>query len=362
MRRSITGGADETTPLVHGNKTTALRGSVLQRYWRALSVASWIFYAVFVIALWNGNTNDPLCSDTAKDYPPWYWNACSAVLASFITIILVVLNKIFGVKVEHEKVPLYFGLNIVFRGSLSTALILFFQWGGICVDALGVATPAPLWPEWCANGPLIIFITLTIVDKPTLSKMDIFFMVTFFLSLISGFMIIGQSKGVGEVWLFVSCAAYAPLLCIPWYTRRQTTFKKDLENGAAGLFDDAAEEMLAARHKQQQCLVYWVSIIFPFFTINYIAAYLNFIDQPTTISIFLVLSLMIKGLIAMATMTAHLDLNREAEKRVLKQESKVKSARRSFMRFGSSCLSANGVFSLIPYQNLGTSFTKSGRR
>ena len=114
----------------------------------------------------------------------WYWSICYCVLGGFILIWLALLIKFIHAN-ELETVPYLISLNIVSMGTIAALLYVVFDWGGgICIDTIGVASPAAVWGDWMACGPLLVFITLTLVDKPELIRMDYSFIGTFFLSLI----------------------------------------------------------------------------------------------------------------------------------------------------------------------------------
>ena len=79
----------------------------------------------------------PLCRFTDLNYPKWYWYTSFGVLGAFVIVLLVVLSKISQIKELEDKVPHIVALNIVSMGSLATAMALFLNWGGLCIDVLG---------------------------------------------------------------------------------------------------------------------------------------------------------------------------------------------------------------------------------
>lgn len=189
--------------------------SVLHRWWKQISIVAWSFFIIFQIAIGCDRylSTQPLCPYTDKDYPDWYWYTCFSCLGGFILIWLVLAIKLFQLERGPHQVPLLVALSIVSMGTIATFLSLVFVWGGVCIDVLNVASPAAIWGEWMACGPLLLFITLTIVDKPNLSAWDWSFMITFFTCLLTGFfIIIPQSYGAGAFWLTISCLTYIPVL------------------------------------------------------------------------------------------------------------------------------------------------------
>ena len=74
-----------------------------------------------------------------------------------------------------------------------------------------VASPAAIWGEWIACGPLLIFVVVTLDNKPRLGRMDWVLMGSFFLCMVAGFfIIIPSSEALGIFWLVVSFMAYLP--------------------------------------------------------------------------------------------------------------------------------------------------------
>eukprot|EP00607_Mallomonas_marina_P004163 CAMPEP_0182425902 /NCGR_PEP_ID=MMETSP1167-20130531/12396_1 /TAXON_ID=2988 /ORGANISM="Mallomonas Sp, Strain CCMP3275" /LENGTH=51 /DNA_ID=CAMNT_0024606973 /DNA_START=264 /DNA_END=416 /DNA_ORIENTATION=- len=47
----------------------------------------------------------------------------------------------------------------------TSALMLLDDWGGGCVDSLGVTIPAPVWGQWLVCAPLLMFVSLSVEDK-----------------------------------------------------------------------------------------------------------------------------------------------------------------------------------------------------
>lgn len=209
-----------------------------------------------------------------------------------------------------------------------------------------MGSPGAIWAEWTSAGPLLIYITVTIIDKPSLTATDWFLIITFYVCLITGFLIIPQQPvGLEQFWLFISCITYVPCLFLPWYSKNSAfNFKREQPLAADGDFT----EVVGDRYTQQQNLAMWLTIIMPLFTVNYLAATWGGIDVPTTIVIYQLLSVCTKALFSAATMDAHLDLIRDAESRLIEHENRVNAARRAFMRWGS--VSSNNCISNFPLQ------------
>ena len=80
---------------------------------------------------------NPLCPYSATSVELWYWYSYGAVLGGFLMVGSNLFVEILQLKIGNERIPYFTAFNIVSIGALATALSLFFDWGGICVDALG---------------------------------------------------------------------------------------------------------------------------------------------------------------------------------------------------------------------------------
>ena len=313
--------------------TTQKQGpSVLQRTWHTMLGSAVAYFVVFQAAFGVANLSHmtPMCPHTSEGFPFWYFASCYSVLGGFMMIWLLLVVKVLTIKEENKRVPIWVALGIVTMATISTILGIF-DWGGVCIDVLGVGSPASIWAEWTACGPLLIYITVTIVDKPFLTKFDWFIIITFYLCLITGFFIIPQQPvGSGQLWLAVSCLTYIPSLYLPCYSK---TVAFQGGGGGSLLSEEQRIQLAADRYDQQQRMAMWLTITFPLYTVNYLVATWGGIDVPTTIVIYQILSLLTKGLFAAVTMDIHLDLIRDTELRAIEQENRVNAARRAFMRY-----------------------------
>ena len=299
---------------------------VLARYWVQFCCVAWLLFLAFELALGFDrlSSENPLCPASDSDYPEWYWRTNFGCLGAFLFILCVLVTRLLQQKTGTKRIPLLVAFNIVTMATVATILSLCFEWGGVCIDVLGVASPAAIWGEWIACGPLLIFITVTIVDKPYLTRTDWLVMTTFFLCLVAGFLIvIPQSYSLGLFWLAVSCLTYLPVLGLPWY---------DIDIRPVVALEGRALNLFAEGYAIRYNLVMWLTIVLPLYTVNYLFALFGTIDAAQTIVIYQILSVLTKGLFAAATMDIHLDLLCNAEK-LLVEEQRANEARRAFMKY-----------------------------
>lgn len=298
----------------------------LNRWWKPMCISAWSFFVIYEIAIEVNRytARKPLCPYDDAHFSQWYWYTIVACFGGFLLIWTVLLWRINLTKSGNKSIPLYVALNIVSMGTIATGLAMK-GWGGFCIDILNVASPAAIWGEWMACGPLLLFITLTITDKPDLSRMDWFFMATFFFCLLSGlFIIIPQNRSTGGFWLTVSCVTYIPVLYLPWY--------QDLTRYVVLPNDHEKMAIVSKRYAAQTNIAIWLTVVMPLFTVNYLAAFWKGIDEEQTVAIYQILSLLTKGLFAAGTMDVHMDLLIDAERELL-EERRAHVARREFMKY-----------------------------
>ena len=316
-------GKSETI-LTASNLQSGNIDSVLFTYWKPVVSAAWTLFLSIHFFLWYDRTynNSKFCPFTDENDNSIYWNITFVVFGGFLMIWLALLMKLLFLSHKIETVPLLVALNIVSMGTLSTLYQLLLDQGSICIDVLGVASPSTIWAEWLACGPLLIFITVSVVDKKELSTQDLIYIWTFWICLAFGFLIIiDQPYWLGMLWLVLSCLFYVPTMCLPWYD------EGDLGESSEALFSHVQE----MKEKRLQ-LIIWLSIILPLFTVNYLIAMWGFISVPVTVIVYQILSVLTKGLFAACVMDIQMTGYRELEKR-LAQELNANEARRNFMKY-----------------------------
>lgn len=225
----------------------------------------------------------------------------------------------------NKLIPLYVSLHIVAMSAVASALALA-GFGGLCVDSLNVASSAAIWGEWIASGPLMFFMTASITDKVKLSRIDWFFIISFFLCLMAGFfIIIAEDHFVGTFWLIISFLAYAPTLYLPWCQdcKKITIYSNDIEKIA----------ILSKRYAIQCNLSASLTSILPFIGITYLVAMWNRISKVETVATFQILSLISKGIFVAASMDAHIDLLLDGNEKALAEERRVRSLRQELMKY-----------------------------
>ena len=207
-----------------GSESDRVNQSALFRYWKVGCIQAWLCFIFFEAYVYYDRKNSakPLCPHSDKDFGAVYWYINYAVLGGFVITLMSMITKLLYSDPLFETVPILVAVNIVSMGVIATTLALVFEWGGVCIDQLNVASPAAIWAEWIATAPLIVLVVVTVVDKKDLSSWDIVVMTSFFLCCVFGFFIVyEQPRSLALFWLSLSMLTYLPMLQLPWYDDSQ---------------------------------------------------------------------------------------------------------------------------------------------
>ena len=291
-------------------------------------LACGIAWAIFVAyQIWNyvdhTFSHEPLCPYSDVTFEPWYFYTLFISLGGYTMACTLLSVKIWiRVHMSPESiVPLVVAANIVLIGLVANVLSL--RVGAICIDGFNVASLAPLWGEWISCGPLLIFLTVTIVPKCDLTNMDILMMISFFVCLVFGFLImVPADYHVYQFWLAMSCIAYLPMFYLLVYDRYDIV-------GLKVIIKNTVDMQRLVKRRQ---IMFWLSFVFPLNTVNYLFAFFGCISYGQTIAIYQLLSVTTNGLFAAVIMDLHVDLLRKAE-RALQTEKNANEARRGFMKY-----------------------------
>jgi hypothetical protein len=269
------------------SKTEELGNSALSRWWKKLLVVAWINFIIFqlIVGYDRRFSEKPLCPYSASSFGKTYWCFCFSCLGAFMMICLVLFYRVASTQLGHHRVPHVLALNIAAMGTIASWLSIVHEWGGVCIDAMNVTSHAASWADLLSTSPLLIFIAVTIVDKEDLSMMDWFMMATFYVCILTGFVIILQ-KSKEILWLIVSCALYFPVLCLPFYIKKLSG--TSTEGARFGRY--------AEGYSKQTNVARMLCVIFHLLGVKYFSAMFGFIDPAQSLIAFQVLSVLTKGL------------------------------------------------------------------
>jgi hypothetical protein len=138
---------------------------------------------------------------------------------------------------------------------------------------------------------MLIFITVTMVDKSRLTAMDWFIMVNFWICLVAGLAIVPkQPYALAVFWLILSCVTYLPCLYLPFYDSNLDCirFLENTYNKSALTHEWSDDELhvIAERRAKQFNIAVWLTVALPLYTVNYLIALWGGFDVPTTIVVY----------------------------------------------------------------------------
>jgi signal transduction histidine kinase len=299
--------------------------SALSRWWKTIIGVAWFHFIIFQLVVGYDRlfSKKPLCPFSDAGFGEVYWYSCFCCLGAFIMICLVLLIRIVSTQLGNYRVPYILAFNVAAIGTIASWLSFVHEWGGVCIDVLNVASPAASWAEWLSTGPLLIFITVTIVDKADLTRVDWLMIAALYVCLFAGFLIILQkSYENGVFWLCISCTAFLPVFYLPFHIH--TASEMSTEGSRFRRF--------AVGYSKQTNVARFLTAILPFFAVNYFAALFGYIDAAQTLLNYQVLSVLTKGLFAAGCTDIQFE-HLVTSERALSEEKRANSNRRAFMKY-----------------------------
>ena len=174
-----------------------------------------------------------------------------------------------------------------------------------------------------ACGPLLIFFTIAMVDKEKLDTIDCTMIVTFFLTIIFGFIsIIPQPTFLGIFWFLLASLSFLPTLYLPWHVSRQEEVEVDVESGVTHR---------SIRREQRYHFALWMTIAFPLFPVVYLLAAFKAIGPGVTVGLYQLLSLVLKGFLLVVIMDEFSNALSEV-RQTLSKEQLANQLRRTFLK------------------------------
>ena len=152
-----------------------------------------------------------------------------------------------------------------------------------------MASPAAIWGEYLACGPLLIFVVISLDSKCSMNRVDWVLVNSLFLCLTAGFFILFPSSIVmGIFWLLVSCVTFLPSVFLPWYCHPGKIAK---ENTADDPILSVVQHTLVCRYH----LAWTLSIMQSLFIVTYFITYFGLLTQAQTFAAYQILSVLTKG-------------------------------------------------------------------
>ena len=264
--------------------TLLLEGtSVRERWSGTIVLVSWILFVAYevLIGLDHNLRRTPLClyKSSIVPFPTWYNDVQYAVLGGFAAIYLALFFQVLEFVFEKRRwpsAPLFLAFHAVSIALASIVAAAVWNVGGLCVDMLGVTTQAAVWGMWFTSGPIVVFITLTIIDRSSLSRLEWLTIAGVGLGVASGFVVlVPQPSQSAEFFLALAFALFSPSLALP-------CLRWGREHGPQ-----------ARRWRAYSLLLL---LLFGLFGLNYLLSVFDVTSSAFTLSAFQVLSVITLGL------------------------------------------------------------------
>lgn len=137
-----------------------------------------------------------------------YYSSCKSFIQNakefFINIFKCSDEDIIGTKTSF-----YASLCINIITTIAHLSYAYFDWGGLCIDAVGMITPLLLWTEKLVTVPMLCFITLVVGEKSVLSKSEVFFIFLVFFTILCAFSLqLIKDKSIYNLLSIITIALY----------------------------------------------------------------------------------------------------------------------------------------------------------
>jgi signal transduction histidine kinase len=307
--------------ILEEESTTVIPLKIIQTWWKSLVAYSWSIFIVYETAIGVNyyRSSLPICPYVDVIDVSYYTTMMYFILGGFFMILAsIIIRFITTNENDTNKYFLYWiSLHIITISTVSTFITTVYNWGGVCIDSLGVAFPGAVWGEWLACSPFILFITTTMTNNDDrIHKKDIFISLSFVFALLLGFSLNYVSSVVG---IFIFC--FAMLLAIPSiFICIYYKVKQEQVSNVVNLY------------KQYIYISRSIAFIFPLYILNYGLSIVKLYPYWITIIIYQLLSLLTKGLFVAFIMDIHLNVLIDIDK-ALMRERLANETRRSFMKY-----------------------------
>lgn len=272
------------------------------------------------------NSSNPICPHEDHYFFNFYWYIYSTVFGGYIFVLVLLFMKILMIKPGPDRIPYYPTIHLVTISTTAVGIASTRNWGGICVDIFGAATPAAILGEWMACSPLLLFITISTADKNEFSIEDIMLLVTFWLPFVLFYIFhIQQPYWLSCLWFMLGVLT----ITINFWLLLRACNKKCTLLDVTG---DSDFQQLSGNLAKRINLVIAHSCIIPLFPLWYMIVVFGGVDRATTISIFQVLTFFSKATFSVIVTDTHIQLLSPAI-RALIEERRANEARRAFLRY-----------------------------
>ena len=205
------------------------------------------------------------------------------------------------------------------------------NYGGVCVDILGVSSPAAQWSEWLVCVPLMTYMIVSMEEKPGLTITDYTIILLMGLSVLVGFLMNLPVTYGGGVFLFIIgclCLMGVLLFVMKGHDDLVPTSNDYLTNDQI----TAKKYHLLAQSNRRNSLILLIGTVFPLFPLIYLLGWVHVLDRDQTAIGYVMVSLLSKLLFVSTLLDAqvHLTDSMEIQRHT---EKMAQDSRRDFIRY-----------------------------
>ena len=205
------------------------------------------------------------------------------------------------------------------------------NYGGVCVDILGVSSPAAQWSEWLVCVPLMTYMIVSMEQKPALTLGDYTIILLMGFSVLVGFLMNLPVTFGGGVFLFIfGCLCLIGVLVFVMKGRESVvpTSNDYLTNDQI----TAKKYQLLAQTNRRNNLTLLIATVFPIFPLIYLLGWIHILDRDQVAIGYIMVSLIAKLLFVSTLLDAQVHLTDSME--IQRQTEKLaQDSRRDFLRY-----------------------------
>ena len=184
-----------------------------------------------------------------------------------------------------------------------------------------------IWGEWIACCPILVFTTVTLIDKRYLTMVDWLLMVTFLLCIVAAFLVIISAYESAIFWLIASLVLYIPQIFLPRYVK-----SCDVHVDIICDVDSSGMVNLSQRYSHRASLAKCLTVFFPLMAINYLVGLWGHISPAITTLVYRFLSFLMTVFFPFAAMNIHFQALRHVQK-VYYDIHNAHEARKNFLKY-----------------------------
>lgn len=226
---------------------------------------------------------------------------------------------------------IYFTVFTVSSIAASSFFLTFsWHWGGVCTDVLGVDSTTAQWAEWLVTVPLMVYMTVAMEDKSSLTSYDIIILTVFVLAISFGFLLNFKEMpmAVGYVMFILGCCSITVTIVLD---RLSGTKFMNAINDHSTSHGDYRRALIKASKRRTLSRLFLA--VFPLFPLTHILAQVGVLDRENTIISYALCSLIAKLLFAGSVSDTHMSLADGVNKLRLSAEQTANDKRRNFLRY-----------------------------